>query len=529
MSSKWLDRELHLRLKWSGLALAGAYAICFLVLRNPNLSVDQWYLPAGLRVATLLVFPYRYWPYLFAGEIAAFIYLRHALVAKYGLPWMVVSSSVLMPTAAYIVYRHRHLIRSDHKHWFLSVAVLAAVSITALNIATTYFLMSSGDPVTWDRAARYVVGDYLGILMLAPMALLWKQRKLEYPFPRKLRWDALISFAAIATLCALVVWLPDASDLQKNSLRVLIIVPAAVLTYLHGWRGAAVGIVGANLAIALTMHRVDIVGEHDPDTFLVQVILAVTASVLLGLGSIISHHYRRARKYDLTGQKAIAVARTCVLSSERELRERAMKLRLIGEAMETSLREVIEWLRERGHHAAAKDLQQASDLQSQQFREQLNLVYPSEIELYGLYLALQSSIAKIWAQDAMVFTRLNGNPQQLSLDLQVAAYRSICDAVAILIDCEPGRSLIVKARCGRRGEQCGIAISVGLLDYTARLTSKTLNTALSALAGRVLAYGGSVRCRRNRISLGLSEPLAVASAYRASGNLTDQTTPPASA
>ena len=44
------------------LAVAGAYAACYELTRN--VSFSHWMLPAGLRLACLLLVPRRYWPAL---------------------------------------------------------------------------------------------------------------------------------------------------------------------------------------------------------------------------------------------------------------------------------------------------------------------------------------------------------------------------------------------------------------------------------------------------------------------------------
>ncbi|MFL8093248.1 MASE1 domain-containing protein, partial [Xanthomonas vasicola] len=45
-----------------GLLLSLGYCVVYLLVWH--LSVDQWYLPAGLRAASLLFMPYRRWPFL---------------------------------------------------------------------------------------------------------------------------------------------------------------------------------------------------------------------------------------------------------------------------------------------------------------------------------------------------------------------------------------------------------------------------------------------------------------------------------
>ncbi len=505
----WLEKELRLSLRPSGLLVSVAYAVCYLVLRQ--ISMDQWYLPAGLRVAALLLFPYRTWPYLLVGEYLAFAYFRHSMVDDFGIIWAIVASAVLMPTVGYIVYKHEKIRASGRQDWLLSVAALAAVSVSALNIAATYFLMSpKSEPVSWEIWFRFFIGDYLGILMLAPLALLWKQRNQSFPSARKLRLDAFFALFTISFLLGLyLVQAPDANGLQANSIRVLMVLPAIALTCLHGWRGAAIGVIGVNLAIGATMNNPWVRGFHDAEAFIAQEILAVMGTALLWFGATISHHYHKFTHHRLIEKQAITIARTSIISSEREMRERAIRMKIIGEDMDISFRKAVQWLQGRGHHAAAMDMLRTSVIQSRLFREQLSLVYPSEIEHYGLYLVLESSaIAGVWEQTGRLATpRLKGDPCQLGLGMQLAAYRSVSDAVALLLELESG-TILIRARCGQRGAHRGIAITVSLLDTSLNLGPETSRRAVETLAGRALAYGGTVRCRRNRICLLLSEPVA---------------------
>ncbi len=44
------------------------------------MSLDQFYLPAGVRVAAVLLFPPRWWPYLLLGEYAYFAKMRVPMI-----------------------------------------------------------------------------------------------------------------------------------------------------------------------------------------------------------------------------------------------------------------------------------------------------------------------------------------------------------------------------------------------------------------------------------------------------------------
>lgn len=523
----WLEREFQLRIRLSGLLLLLAYALVFWAVRQ--ISVDQWVLSAGVRIGALLLFAPRYWPYLIAGEWAAFAYMRYPLIDRFGLPWVVISSAVLMPTAALIVHWHRRLMASANPYGLLSVATLSAVCITALNLGLAWLLMPERHAaVSWHGAFTYVIGDYLGILIFAPLVLFWRHRNLSIQLARSWWLDVAASLVIITFLGVYAMQLPEADVAARNSLRILMILPAIALTCLHGWQGGAVGVATLNLIVGFTMSGTNQPGSHDPNAFLAQEVLAMAGTALLLLGSTISHFYYKFMHRDHLDGHALTLARANLLANERELRDGAARIRLLGEDMDDAFRNTVQWLHERGHHTAAMDMQRSSAAQSQLFREQLSLVYPSGIEHYGLYLVLQSSgIAGVWEQsNRFTSPHLTGNPCRLSVELQLAAYRCICDAVALLLEREKGM-IRMRARCGRHGARQGIVVNVSLLDPARLLSQDTVARAVDALMGRALVYGGTVRCRRNQIRLLLVEPGRAPVAHRVpSGASIDQVMPP---
>lgn len=526
--SNWLEQEFQLRIRLSGLLLVVAYAFVFWAVRQ--ISVDQWVLSAGVRVGALLLFAPRYWPYLIAGEYAAFAYMRYPLIERFGLAWVTIGSAALMPTAAFIVHQHRRLMASGNPYGLLSIAALTAISITALNLGLAWLLMPTRHTaVSWDGAITYVIGDYLGILIFAPLVMLWKHRNLSIQFSGRWRLDVIAALAIIVLLGVYAMLLPEAEVTAKNSLRILMILPAIALTCLHGWQGGAVGVVALNLVFGFTMERTGVPGSHDPNAFVVQEILAMAGTALMLLGSTVSHFYYKFIHRDQIERHTLTLARANLLATERELREGAAQIKLLGEDMDNALHQAVKWLRERGHNAAAMEMLRSSVTQSQLFREQLSLIYPSGIEHYGLYLVLQSSgITGVWDQsDRLTPPHLSGNPCRLSLGLQLAAYRSICDAVAILLEQEKG-AIRIRARCGRMGAHQGIVINVSLLDRVRTLSPRTAKRAVDSLTGRALIYGGTVRCRRNHIRLLFIEPhKAAATSHRVpSGASIDQMIPP---
>jgi len=457
----WLRRDIHLhvRLHPGGVLLAVSYAVAFWAARN--VSVDQLYLPAGLRVAALLLCPARYWVYLIAGEYAFFALARYPLIPQYGLAWVVVASASLMPAVAGIVHTHRRWMASSNDTWLLSVALLAAIVVTALNQGLAYLLMPTQHvAVSWEGAARYAVGDYLGILLIAPLVVMWRRRRMA-----------------------------------AESMR--------------GWTLAAVVslvVIGVNLMVLLRMDSTGLPGSHDPAVFTAQQILAATGTVLLLLGATTSHYYHRFRQNEWLGRRAIAMTRTTLVAGEQDRRERAWYLRNVGDDIDRSLQKIADTLAAKGQDGLALELQRLHAAQSGALRVQANLVYPVEIESAGLYVALRAgAIADAWAQtDRVLPAHLMGDPCDLSLDLQLAAFRSMADVVAVLLTAEKG-SLRLRARTIQRGGQQGIVVIAGLLDPHRTLAPGTVELARQALGARALAYQGNVQCRGNRIRLVLRE------------------------
>mgnify|MGYP006902714382 FL=1 len=211
------------------------------------------------------------------------------------------------------------------------------------------------------------------------------------------------------------------------------------------------------------------------------------------------------------------LARSSHQTRERELRERASHLKQLGEGMDSSLGEMVSWLKAQGHHAVANSLQHASSVHSRLFREQASLVYPTGLEQVGLYIALRvSGACESWDNSHRVIPpRLEGNPCLLTVDLQLAIYRSLIEAVSLLLELESGQ-VSVRARSGQAGDRRGIVVVVGLLDRGRTLSNRTVQQAIERLAGRIMAYGGTVHCRGNRLRLVLHESLAGTAAAFAS-------------
>lgn len=494
----------------AGLVLAAAYALACGVARQH--SLDQFFLPAGIRVAALLMVPPRLWCYLLLGELGYFAHLRIPAIDQYGLEWVILASTLLMPAAMLVVHLHlrRAISEAATGFWLLSLSVTAALAVTGLNLGLSRLLWPDPPPdALLDVAGRVVFGHFAAIITLAPLALLWARRHAGSPVRKG---GLMPSVGAIALMLALglcVLLIPTRADTDRTHLVLLATLPAIALTFLHGWRGAAIAIPLLNLPLHLATPSTGLPASFDLGTFSTQQNMAVMSIALLALGSSISYHHQRARARGLAEETRAWLARSSHRFSERDLRERAAHLRHLGEGMDSSLGEMVSWLQAQGHHGVANSLLHAASVHSRLFREQASLIYPSGLEQVGLYVALQAGgVREAWNSTARVAPpRLAGNPCLLSLDLQLAIYRTLIEAVSLLLELETGQ-VCIRARCGRSGSRRGIVVVVALLDRGRALAPSTAQQAFERLAARTLAYDGAVQCRGNRLRLVLHEPRA---------------------
>lgn len=497
----------------AGLLLAAAYAIACVSARQ--FSLDQFFLPAGIRVAALLIVPQRRWPYVLLGELGYFAYLRIPTIDEYGLEWVILASTLLMPMAMLVVHLHLRKTISEAAtgFWLLSLSISAAVAVTGLNLSLSRLLWPVPPPDTLlDAAERVVFGHFAAIITMAPLALLWARRRSGSPWQKRLLVPSLVAIALMLALGLCMQLISTDAHSTRTHLVLLAALPAITLTFMHGWRGAAIAIPLLNLPLHFATPSTGLPASFDLGTFSTQQNMAVMSVALLALGSSISYHHQRARSRGLAEETTLRLTRSSHQTSERELRERAAHLKRLGDGMDSSLVEMVSWLKSQGHHAVANSLQHASSVHSRLFREQASMVYPTGLEQVGLYIALQAGGAcEIWNNTHRVIPpRLAGNPCLLTVDLQLAIYRSLIEAVSLLLELETGQ-VYVRARSGQAGGRRGIVAIVSLLDRGCTLSARTTDQAVERLAGRMLAYGGTVHCRGNRLRLVLHESMTHAS------------------
>lgn len=494
--------------KWKsitkGLVIGLAYAVAYLVLRQ--LSFNQWFLPAGLRCGVLLLAPYRYWPWIVAGDVAALLCIRVPAAGKFSDLWVYGSPFLLIALICMAVRFWRTFLgsASDLQRWAPFVALTLAAWSAASNMFLNYTLHGPRPLVTLKNYVNYLIGDFFGILLFLLICLLWIHRRDAVPASRWFRWHCC---GAIAITLALYLGLliPDAlEETLRVFLLMLMIVPAMYLTFVGGWRGAAIGVLIASIAVAQPLASFAMPGQADA-ILLAQEALAIASCGLLLLGYVISGHYNAGLRAGVAEEQARKIAKTSFLSTERLLREQLLYMAQMQLMLDGERRELAEWLKEHGRFDAAMQLNCSGVQQRQDFDGQAMALYPIRIEQDGLFKAVhEKAFSDFWAGDAEMVYGFRGPVASLSVDLQLVAYRCICHSMALLSDCSPDEYRL-SMRVWHGHASRGIFVRLRAVPTGMHESSHAGRAAETFLVARVEAHGGRFRRSEYGVSFLLAE------------------------
>ncbi|APP82739.1 histidine kinase [Xanthomonas citri pv. citri] len=493
-----------------GLLTATAYCLAFQLAWH--CSLDQWYLPAGLRIAALLFAPYRMVPWVLLGDVGALLMLRVPAIAGMGVSatWAYGSSCVLGPAISLVPIALRIKLRELHRKealltpLLLVAALWGAICTQCVNI----LLDGPATAIGGVKLARYVVGDYLGMLMVILPVMLWLRRK-ETEKPDRLAIHSAASFLTTAFLFALAT-LPE-SHFARLGLMSLFIIPAILLTWLHGWRGAAIGLVIANASLAFSLRNTGVFGAYDATGFVVQIMLATIATSVFLLGTRISSILSETRMRLRGEQQAQQTARLSYMWAEKELREHVIGFADLQVHVNMLRRDIESHLKSRGQNEAALRMIRTGSIQSRMLHEYINTLYPLEIETHGLYRVFCSVGFARASHTEVSSSMLRGNPMMLSVGLQLAVYRCTLAAVSSL---PQGARHVIKARVGQTRDIQGIAVIVVADQAQCTPVDRATYENASVLSRRIKTYGGALKHHHTKISFYLSEPLGSRSLFR---------------
>ena len=142
-----------------------------------------------------------------------------------------------MPAVMLIVKLQRRLMAESQTIGLLLIAAASSVVITLLNLSFSHLLWPTPPSTPFlTNAARFSVGDFIGILTVAPSPCCGRGRTgQEWNARRKTPMLAALSSMLLIGIAA--TQLPADWIALKATFLLLLALPAAALTCLYGWKG----------------------------------------------------------------------------------------------------------------------------------------------------------------------------------------------------------------------------------------------------------------------------------------------------
>jgi glucose-6-phosphate-specific signal transduction histidine kinase len=522
-----------------GVALIVVYVLAYVA--GWLSSLDQWFLPAGVRFAAMILLPFRYWPWLFFADIAALSAIRFPR-AGYDNPLWAYFSPFLLPfmaAALPFAFQLRWKTINEKIEWLPVMGVSAGLWGWFCNMVVNASLGGTSSFASFDKLVRFSVGSYLGILIVVLPFLLYLHRKEGRIVSRPFITDALIAtLATAAVYAALFFWhqrldaligsTENAGSLTlwleyRPALLAFMVAPAVFLTVRRGWHGGAFGIVLADLAIAITLPDFQREAAHDANTFVAQVILAIVGTALLILGWRSTLNSERLRRSEKAEKEAIRreldaqddinhaqrLARESYIAAERALKEQRLAADTMQMYLDANRIEHAEWLKAGRQFSLAMELNTRSLEYRSVYEAYAQGIYPIEIEdpQKGLYAVLHSKpfSDRHIARDMTMLRALRGDAKSLSINLQLAGFRCIEDAFKLLSEGNP-TLFTIKARIRSHYPRRGIAVVITASSSGFSQSTRIGTTAFMDLVSRIKAHGGAMkRHHADRISFWLPE------------------------
>lgn len=484
--------------------------LCLAYVAGRFYSLDQWFLPAGVRVAFFLLLPYRYWPYLLIGDCSAMLLLRVPRIPVDNATWAY-SGSVLMPLLSCLAIAGvREKLRSlaQQAKWLPLIAAYMALWSAASTIAINNVFGGPADGITLEFFYVRCVGHFLAIVAVTSLGMLWLSRRDGTERPAHFLRDTLLFGIVLGAIFCLIVLPKQVGEYLRIGLMQTMIFPIAFLTLRHGWRGAAFGIAATCFAFARTLYYLNVEGAHDVPLFIVQHSLVMASFGLLAIGHVISSSYTNARALGIAEKEAQQASRTSFLVSEPMLRDKALTMEQMHLRMDSERKRVADYLKSIGDFEGALRLNNEAVEHNARFGAYITDIYPLGLERHGLNAVLNSKeFSDARGNGAHVLPLLGSRAADLPFDLQLVAFRCAGLAIDVLSELEP-RAYAVKTRVRIGTRRQGIAIFVTARDPTqSQSTAKSARAAIE-LSARVKAHGGIVKRRHaHRIKVWISESI----------------------
>ena len=266
------------------LALAGLVVLYFLAgklglaFASVNASASAIWPPSGIAVAGLLVLGRRAWPAIFAGAFAVNLTASGAVAASLGIATGNTLEAVIGAGLVARLAGGRRVFERGQDALKLALIAFLCCTVSATVGAGTLAVTGAARPA--DLAVIWVtwwLGDVAGVLIVAPLLILWSEPRRAWAPGEGREWGALL-LAVLVTSGAVFMWPP----LSRHPLVFLCVPPLVWTAFRFGPREAATAIAAvACIATGATLRGAGpLVARTENESLLVVQAFLVTLAIM---------------------------------------------------------------------------------------------------------------------------------------------------------------------------------------------------------------------------------------------------------
>jgi two-component system, NarL family, sensor histidine kinase FusK len=416
-------------------AVALAYALAYCVVRP--FSDAHWSLTSGLRLACLLLIPYRYWFALAVGEVGPLAYSVFEHVGMYGVVtasiWSIPPIVVAMPAVWFC--RRRLGLFPAQRVIDMKALLICALGSSMLWALVTYAGFLTADPTmhaTPVMLAGVFVGSYVAVLTIVTWPLFFRIARngrslrgmVTEAMHSTLTWDTLLY--ALPALLAISFASAYLGSESAAVLQMSLFLPVAWLTLKYGWRGAAVtGPVAVACVCALTL------SVPDPIVIQAQFFVAFAVTFLFLMGARIASQIHAQEQERLTVGKALGVVQQVLHQGEVRLRQTSAALEIVGGNVSISQSRVLQKVQRFLSPDERAVLNREASATKNRIYGLAESMHPVAWRERGLPAALRESIGRILDEGDIAYECViqGRGLSKLAAPVHQAIYRITCESV----------------------------------------------------------------------------------------------------
>ena len=433
MGKRWWTNDWLLQV-----GVAVGYGLLYLAIHP--FSTSHWPIHAGVRLACLLLLPYRFWPALLVGEAVPNGYEVFQCLDSLGPTWVAIRSVPPFAVAMPIVWACRTWLPPFPSKNLIDIKALLVCGLLVSAGGMVYSTLAHAveehptTPFALISAVSFFLGPYLAILSVVPWVVMAKLDVREGQLREQLRQIPasrlfLDTVALVVPSFAVLTWVGEiGNDQVKQIAPLAMFLPMAWLTLKHGWRAVAVA---GPLAIACISIPIPILDDFESKTFATQTFLAIGVSCLFALGARISVQLSQEEKERSSALSVQRLARQNLQLSEQRMRQTSQALEYLAGTLHITNGRLLDQMRRIvpniESHAFYK---QAISTQNQVYRLAESM-HPVAWRERGLPAALNETVARALDEAGIAYRcEINGRGfTRLAPAVLTATYRAACEAV----------------------------------------------------------------------------------------------------